>query len=92
MSGGSITINEVEWRTYDFERLPRTSLIPDQALYIGKLFVGGVMHISSRAESRKETPWRGWFMSYHEGEETGWFATADEARRSVQDALNKALS
>lgn len=42
-------------------------------------------------ESRDLTPWRGWFMKDDDGDEIGFFATAEEARGSVEKHLFSAI-
>ena len=62
-----------------------------QALYIGGLCVGAIMNAEGSEWVNPLNPWRGWFMDDDDGNETGWFATADEARASVEAALKAAL-
>ena len=61
------------------------------ALYLGGLFAGSIVNGGKSPFVPAETPWRGWFMSEDEGRPIGWFATADEARASVEAALKVAL-
>jgi len=56
-----------------------------QALYIGALYVGGVMLLHHNKK------WRAWFMNDPEGNEVGQFSTADEARECVESALARAI-
>jgi hypothetical protein len=57
---------------------------PDQALYIGGLYVGCVIELKS--ERRKEAPWRAWLQTDIDGEEIGWRATKQEAMDLLVDA------
>lgn len=59
-------------------------------LYFGKLYVGSINKWIN-SSSPRHGMWRGWFMSEEDGSETGWFATADEARASIETALADAL-
>lgn len=56
--------------------------------YLGALYVGSIMPGSGTYHPGE---WRGWFMSDDEGGETGWFATADEARKSVEVMLRASI-
>ena len=58
------------------------------ALYLGDLCVGCIM---SGSTNHHFGEWRGWFNSDDEGNETGWFAAAEEARHSVEKALFAAI-
>lgn len=64
------------------------------ALFMGGLYVGHILEWRKYATDSHihNGKWRGWFMSDDEGDETGFFATADEARASVEAALAAALN
>lgn len=64
------------------------------ALYIGGLYVGSIMQWKSvlHSDDKHNGMWRGWFMNDDEGDQVGWFPTADEARAAVERALTAALS
>lgn len=74
---------EIEWRKDGFGK-------EAHALFLGDLYVG---HINGQSQfaSYKPNQWRGWFMSDDDGNETGWFPTAEEARGSVEKALFTAI-
>jgi hypothetical protein len=75
----TVTVNvDLEWR----DACP-----PSQALYLGSLYVGGILWV----HSLEPAPWRAWFMSVDEGEEIGSFANPDDARKAVEKALVTAL-
>jgi len=74
---------EVEWRKDGFGN-------EASALYLGELYVGHIMGTGPWAKT-KPNQWRGWFNSDDDGAETGWFATQEEARASVEVALFRAL-
>ena len=76
------------------------------ALYIGNLYVGGIMRVvpedwrGARVKNpnmmefyvkRESAPWRAWFMSDDEGDEIGYYATDDEARTALEDHLASAI-
>lgn len=61
------------------------------ALFIGGLYVGSIME-SHATSTHHPGEWRGWFMSDDDGDETGWFPTADAARHSVEKKLAEALA
>ncbi len=78
-----ITVNvDLEWRADGFGE-------PLQALYLGDLYVGAILHI--RSGERSQAPWRAWFMSDDEGNSIGWFTDPDDARKAVVTALIAAL-
>ena len=58
---------------------------PDQALYLGALYIGEIMLL------RHVGKWRAWFMSDPEGHEIGRFDDAFKARTYVEETLLKAL-
>ena len=63
-----------------------------QALFFGNAYIGGIDQINKRyaTENFAHNPdklWRGWFMCDEDGRQTGWYATADEARASVEAAF-----
>ncbi len=63
----------------------------DNALTIGNLYVGEVIHFRTH-EKRRETPFRSWIMTKDgDGEEVGWYATNDKARSALEEAVLKAL-
>jgi hypothetical protein len=70
---------QIEWRKdcYGHEA---------QALYLGDLCVGSILHSTHRTDG-----WRGWFSNDDEGNETGWFNSAEEARTSVEKTLFAAI-
>ena len=61
-------------------------------LYYGPLPAGGIMELY-QPEHKNHGKWRGWSMVINDsdGDITGWFDTADEARASVEKALDDAL-
>lgn len=73
---------EVEWRKDGYGK-------EHHALYLGDLYVGHIMHNTHPDHHPGE--WRGWFMSDDDGNETGWFQSAEEARSSVEKALFTAI-
>ena len=77
-------VPEPEWKDDCFGH-------PQQAMYIGKLIVGTIMHAGTSKFVPNGTPWRGWFNYDEDGRATGWFATARESRASVEAALKAAL-
>ena len=59
---------------------------PERTLYLGKLHVGHIYCNTNRV-------WLGLIIGHHpEPELVDRFATADEARRSVEEAVAKALA
>jgi hypothetical protein len=72
------TPKAVLWRENEFGD-------PDQALYMGRLYVGGIMFLRHAGE------WRAWFMDDPEGNEAGRFDSAAEARFCVEGRLLEAL-
>lgn len=72
---------EIEWRKDCWGKDAR-------ALYLGGLCVGSIMPGS---QIYKDGQWLGWFSNDDEGNETGWFPTAEEARASVEKALFAAI-
>lgn len=74
---------QIEWRKDGFGR-------DAQALYLGDLCVG---HIQSPYKHSPTHPqeWRGWFMSDEDGDATGYFQTAEDARHSVEQKLFAAI-
>lgn len=73
---------EIEWRKDGFGK-------DHQALYLGGLWVGSIMYLTDR--NGLGTTWRGWFNCDDDGDETGWFPTAEEARTSVEQKLFNAI-
>lgn len=73
---------EIEWRKDGFGK-------EAHALYLGGLCVGTIMNSTHPDYHCGE--WRGWFMSDDSGDETGWFATAEDARASVEKVLFAAI-
>lgn len=75
---------QIEWRKDCWGKEAR-------ALYLGDLCCGSIMENTAHKSHKPGTPWRGWFSDDDEGNETGWFATAEEARASVEKALFAAI-
>lgn len=84
-------------RLDDGERLPPIEWRADcfgksfHALFLGGLYVGSIMQ-ATHSITQHPGEWRGWFMDDDDGNETGWFVTADEARASVEAKLRAALA
>jgi hypothetical protein len=74
---------QIEWRKDCFGR-------DAGALYLGDLCVGCIQGNSDTAQWHPGE-WRGWFQSDEDGEQTGYFKTAEEARHSVEKKLFDAI-
>ncbi len=78
------------WRADEFGK-------PERDIYLGSIYVGGVWHYPvsvlpfTNEYQPREKPWRAWFMNEADGSEVGWFATEQEARDALVDAVLKAL-
>ena len=74
----------LRWRKDEFGNV-------DRALYIGRLYIGHIMHCPKHPR-RPDAPWRAWLMTSDEGDEAGWYASEADAKAALHAAAMEALA